>query len=107
MAFTTPTNDLNSPQVLSNGSEGLYKEHKGNVLTTMHDEQALEHLLKNLLIKKVLKRHFRCCLSTKCYIGFFLYLYTPTAKLSCYSSVLRSSTLCLLAVGGSRKARRC
>ncbi|ELR09837.1 hypothetical protein GMDG_04320 [Pseudogymnoascus destructans 20631-21] len=53
MAFTTPTDDLNSPQASSNGSEGLYKEHEGNVLTTVHDEQALEHLLKNLPVEKV------------------------------------------------------
>ncbi|KFY97780.1 hypothetical protein V500_01919 [Pseudogymnoascus sp. VKM F-4518 (FW-2643)] len=64
MAFTTPTDDLNSPQASSNGSEGLYKEHEGNVLTTMHDEQALEQLLENLPVEKVLKRPFRCRLGT-------------------------------------------
>ncbi|KFY32041.1 hypothetical protein V493_00579 [Pseudogymnoascus sp. VKM F-4281 (FW-2241)] len=53
MAFTTPTYDLNGPQASSNGSEGLYKEHEGNVLKTVHDEQALEHLLKNLPVEKV------------------------------------------------------
>ena len=107
MAFTTPTDDLNSPQASSSGSEGLYKEHEGNVLTTMHDEQALEHLLENLPDEKVLKRPFRCRLGTKCCTGFVLHLCTPTPKTSCHSSVLRSSTLCPLAVSGSGKARRC
>ncbi|KFY78642.1 hypothetical protein V499_02245 [Pseudogymnoascus sp. VKM F-103] len=65
MAFTTPTDDLNSPQASSSGSEGLYKEHEGSVLTAMHDEQALEHLLENLPDEKVLKRPFRCRLGTK------------------------------------------
>ncbi|OBT74055.1 hypothetical protein VF21_07830 [Pseudogymnoascus sp. 05NY08] len=63
MAFTTPTDDLISPQASSNGSEGLYKEHEGNVLTTMHDEQALEHLLENLPDEKVLKRPLCCRLA--------------------------------------------
>ncbi|OBT82760.1 hypothetical protein VE02_09920 [Pseudogymnoascus sp. 03VT05] len=58
MAFTTPTDNLISPQALSNGGEGLYKEHEGNVLTTMHDEQALEHLLENLPDEKVLSYLF-------------------------------------------------
>jgi hypothetical protein len=73
----------------------------------MHDEQALEHLLENLPDEKVLKRHFRRRLDTKCYTGFVLHLYTPTLKTSCHSSVLRSSTVCPLAVGGTRKARSC
>ena len=107
MAFTTPTDDLNSPQASSTRSEGLYKKHEGNVLTTMHDEQAFEHLLENLPNEKVLKSPFRRRLATKCCTGFVLHLYPPTPKTSCHSFVLRSSTLCPLAVSGSRKARRC
>jgi hypothetical protein len=39
MAFTTPTDGLNSPQASSSGSKGLPQEHGGNILTTLHSEQ--------------------------------------------------------------------
>ncbi|KFY65661.1 hypothetical protein V496_02430 [Pseudogymnoascus sp. VKM F-4515 (FW-2607)] len=42
-----------SPQASTNGSDGLYKDHEGNVLTTMHDEHALKHLLENLPDEKL------------------------------------------------------
>ncbi|OBT83714.1 hypothetical protein VE02_08284 [Pseudogymnoascus sp. 03VT05] len=51
MAFITPADALNSSQA---SSEGLYKEHEGGILATMHDGQALKHLLKNLPDEKVL-----------------------------------------------------
>lgn len=41
----TPSDDLNGPQISEHGSEDLYQEYEGNVLTTMRDEQALDHLL--------------------------------------------------------------
>ena len=59
MAFSAPTDALNR-------SEGLCKEHEGNVLTAMHNEQALKHLLENLPDEKVLKRPYRRRLATKC-----------------------------------------
>ncbi len=102
MAFTTPTDDLISPQASTNGSEGLYKEHEGNVLTTMHDEQALEHLLENLPDEKVLKSPFRRRLATKCaqvlsYI--FLHLHRRQAAIPPFLDRQPSARSQLVALG--------
>ncbi|KFY69052.1 hypothetical protein V496_00563 [Pseudogymnoascus sp. VKM F-4515 (FW-2607)] len=42
MAFTTPTNDLNSPQASSKWSGGLYKEHEASHLFGCLDHHTRE-----------------------------------------------------------------